>query len=91
MDVVLYPNPVSSVLNVDYNITEDNSSVLIQIYDMKGELLASRQYNDMTQGNHTYTLDLNSEASISSMANGIFLCMVNINGQIETKRFMMIK
>lgn len=84
----VFPNPVSSQMNVDYKVAEDNSSVLIQLYDMKGILIMSGGNDKMPAGNYTYTVDVNTRTACS---NGIYLCTVNVNGQTETKRFMVLK
>lgn len=90
INVQLYPNPASSVINVDYNVLYENSNVFINIYDMKGALVSADKQDNVATGEYKYSLDLNNEARIAT-ASGMYFCTVNINGTTETKRFILVK
>lgn len=87
----LAPNPTSSLLNVTYNVEDENSDVRIKLYNMIGKLVAEFNPQNQTEGNNSYEVNLNSVSNIDELQSGIYLCSLSINGNIETKKFMLIK
>lgn len=87
----LAPNPTSSLLNVTYNVEDENSAVSIKLYNMMGKLVAEYEPQNQTEGKYSYEINLNSAANIDELQSGVYLCSLSINGEIETKKFMLIK
>ncbi len=82
----VYPNPASTVLNINYQTESDNSAVTITVYNMMGSLINVINENSISAGDHTQTLDF---ASYNNLPNGIYLLSLNVNGSIQTKRFVL--
>ena len=87
----LAPNPTSSLLNITYTVEDENSDVTIKLYNMMGKLVAEFNPQNQTNGNNSYEVNLNSVSNIEELQSGIYLCSLSINGEIETKKFMLIK
>ncbi|HEX5154386.1 MAG TPA: T9SS type A sorting domain-containing protein [Parafilimonas sp.] len=64
MEVKVYPNPVQSILNIDFQ-EPGRPQKRISVYDVNGRLLLTRSANGNTQ------LD------VRSLANGIYLVKIN--------------
>jgi hypothetical protein len=91
IDFQLAPNPTSSMLNVTYNVEDENSAISIKLYNMMGKLVAEFEPQNQTEGRSNYEINLNSVANIDELTNGVYLCSLSINGEIQTKKFMLIK
>ena len=87
----LYPNPTSSIININYNVEEENSEVNIKVYNMVGEIVGEYTPQDQSEGQHSFEIDLSSKMNLSDLKAGIYLCTLNINGEIQTKKFMVTK
>lgn len=91
IDFQLAPNPTSSMLNVTYSVEDENSTISIKLYNMMGKLVAEFEPQNQTEGRSNYEINLNSVANIEELTNGVYLCSLSINGEIQTKKFMLIK
>lgn len=90
MGMKLYPNPTSSELNIAYQVTEDNSTVAVRMFDMVGSMVGEIKPAVMPAGDHLITIQL-SEGMYSELPNGIYLCSISVNGKTETKRFVITR
>jgi hypothetical protein len=78
----LYPNPVSNQdLTISYELTED-SYVQFKIIDYRGREMMILANEHKPPG--TYKEEIN----INGFANGIYLFVANINGSIQTIKFI---
>ncbi|MBC7694367.1 MAG: T9SS type A sorting domain-containing protein [Burkholderiales bacterium] len=91
IDFQLAPNPASSFINVNYSLDSDNSAVNIKLYNMMGKLIADYNPQNQTEGKQNYEVDLTSITSADELQGGVYLCALSINGEIQTKKFMLIK
>ncbi len=91
MEFQLAPNPSTSIINVSYALEDDNSSVSIKIYNMMGKLVADFNPDNQTEGKQNYEVNLNSSSNVDELQSGVYLCALSINGEIQTKKFMLIK
>jgi hypothetical protein len=89
--VKLFPNPTSSLLNVEYTTSEEESQAVITVYNMMGSVIASFEENSIDKGAHTFVIDMNTNDKLSQLSNGIYLCSVSLNGQMKTARFAIQK
>mgnify|MGYP001292793621 CR=1 FL=1 len=71
-NVIIYPNPASSVLNIE---NAENSS--IEIYDLLGKVILSE--NNIT---------INKQLNVSSFSTGTYLIKISNNGQVKTDKFI---
>ena len=87
----LAPNPASSMLSVTYNVESENSDISIKLYNMMGKLVAEYSPQNQTEGKYNYEINLNSITNVDELQNGVYLCALSINGELQTKKFMLIK
>lgn len=87
----MYPNPVSSDLTVNYNVDTENSNVKVTIYNLMGAVIETKELSAQSAGNHTLKMDLSSSSKYASLNNGIYLLSLNVNGKMETQRFVLVK
>ncbi len=87
----LSPNPASSIIKVSYNLEDENSTVNIKLYNMMGELIAGFDPQNRTEGEQQYEIDLASLVNSEALQNGVYLCALSLNGEIQTKKFMLVK
>ncbi|MCW3076911.1 MAG: hypothetical protein JWO32_1520 [Bacteroidetes bacterium] len=83
----LYPNPASSDISVSYKLTTE-SNVQVMIYNIMGSCVATYNEGVQKEGDYTLNVDFNSSPQIVS---GVYLCTINMNGKLITKRFMIAR
>jgi hypothetical protein len=71
-DVIIYPNPASSVLNIK---NAENSS--IEIYDLLGRVVLSEK-----------NISISRQLNVSNLSTGTYLIKISNNGQIKTDKFI---
>ncbi len=76
-----YPNPFNPSTNIQFDIRENENGVL-SIYNIKGQLIESQQYNS---GKHNYLWDASKQSS------GIYLYELETKNTIETKKMLLLK
>ena len=69
VDVVVYPNPASNIINIKTNDDVNNSSAIL--YNIMGI-----KVDEVYINNNMATID------ISKLANGLYLISVVINGEV---------
>ena len=79
-DMVIYPNPASSMVNIKYNIVNDGN-VKIILYNVLGEKVTDMINNSQVKGIYK------SEFDMSSLPSGIYTCRMYVNNiGLITKR-----
>jgi len=81
-EVVIFPNPTSTNLNVRYNLTKEDE-ITIALFDMQGKLILQKNFGKQVSGEHQETLDL------TSIPQGTYVC--RISGQQNTITKTVIK
>ncbi len=71
----LYPNPSNQRLNIA-NLIQNQTPNLIEIISIEGKLLM-----------HLYPTSADSQIDISALPQGIYLCKITNNNQIQTLKF----
>ena len=80
-----YPNPFNPSLNIDLLIY-DAGKLLFEVYDLKGRMIKSKEYNYDGDGNYSIIWQ---PAKISS---GIYFIVLNFNNKYkETKKVSFLK
>jgi hypothetical protein len=82
-DVVLYPNPTSTVLNVVIN-SKTNSRGVVNILDLTGKVLKTKEIS-VNEGKTTLQEDVNE------LPSGIYFVQVKCNESLVTKKLVVIK
>lgn len=77
----LYPNPANDMVNVSIELT-NNTDVEISIINMMGQTVLSKTFTDMSTGQHTIPLELNS------LESGIYMVTVRDNERSRTIRLI---
>ena len=82
-DVVIYPNPVAFESIID--LTLDNpAEVSVEIYDMTGKLVGSKNYGKLSGSNELF---LNA----SNLNNGTYLARIKAGAEEITKNIVVLK
>jgi hypothetical protein len=87
----LYPNPVESVLNIEYFSKEENSTITVSIYNLMGEKVLEIQEKSTVKGINTAIINFSGNDKFALIPAGIYLCNVNIEGQSRTSRILIQK
>ena len=80
----IYPNPTSANATVTYALTE-KSNVTIEVNDITGKLIISKNRGVETKGNKTF--ELNTE----NLRAGVYFYSVETASAKVTKRFSVVK
>jgi hypothetical protein len=82
----LYPNPATSNFTVAYTIRTESANVVIHIFDMMGKEIARVHNGVQEEGEHAISVDAGLLGK--TLAPGIYLCTLSIDGNLHTKRFI---
>lgn len=78
----LFPNPSNGILNVEFSLTQ-SQRVTIDIFDVVGKLIDSRDFGILPAGYSLQALDL------SGNPQGVYLMNMSVNdGQVVSKFFL---
>ena len=77
-EVVIFPNPTSTNLNVLYNLPKEDD-ITIALFDMQGKLILQKRVGKQVSGEQQQTLD------VSNLPEGSYVCRVKGQHQTVTK------
>lgn len=60
LNITLYPNPTSSFVNLDFNISEADN-ITLALYDINGRLIKTIDEGQKTIGTYSYQIDLSQQ------------------------------
>ena len=86
VEVRIYPNPFYAKTMIEFQNTESDSHVLIELFSATGTKIATLFNGDIEQ-NVLYNTELNADR----LAGGIYLCRIVHGRQIINKRLILIK
>ena len=79
-----YPNPFNPTTTIDYSLSNP-AYVDIVVYDITGKVVASLISSYKSEGLHSVMWDA------SSMPSGIYFVHLNVEGNIDTQKIMLVK
>ncbi|HSI74812.1 MAG TPA: multicopper oxidase domain-containing protein [Lunatimonas sp.] len=82
--VQIMPNPFSNTATALLNLERD-AQIEIYLFDITGKMVTSLYAGERTAGYHTFPLDG------TSLASGLYFCVININGQRIVKKILVQK
>lgn len=77
--VNVFPNPVNDFVNIELLLTED-SNVSVSVYDNTGKKVGSVEAGNLSQGNHSLTVDA------SSWASGLYHAVITTDSGTTSKK-----
>ena len=77
-DVVIFPNPTSTNLNIRYNLLKEDI-ITIALYDMQGKLVLDKNLGKLSPGEHQESLD------VSNLPKSTYVCHIDGRNQSVTK------
>jgi hypothetical protein len=77
--VVVFPNPTSTNLNVRYNLPMEDE-ITIALFDMQGKLILEKKMGNKISGEHQETLDL------KDLPQGSYVCRITGKQNSITKQ-----
>ena len=78
------PNPFNPSTKIDFSIAQD-SNVILEVFNMKGQKVATLKNEIMTSGKHTVVWNADSNAS------GIYFYKLTSGKKTETKKMLLLK
>jgi hypothetical protein len=80
-----YPNPAANNATISYSLNK-SGNVSIVITDLMGRVVMNMEEGNQTAGT-TYTVNVNT----ANLANGTYFYTLNVNGEKQTKKFVVSK
>jgi len=78
-----YPNPTSSNINIEYSLGAE-SDVNLHLYNVKGDLVSRTDIGFMSEGIHSFKLDLAN----NRLSPGVYVMQLKSNNSIQTNRII---
>ncbi len=82
-DISVYPNPVNDVMNVSLKLDKQANEVQYAVLNTVGAAVMQETHRNVT--NDTYTV------STAQLAAGTYYVVINVDGEIQAKKFTVIK
>ena len=79
-----YPNPVNSITNVSITLPQNNFTKLT-LFNVNGEKVKTIHEGHLSQGNHNFSLELNS------LSSGLYICNLQQNGNSMSIKILLLK
>ena len=89
IDIKIYPNPFSSIVNVDYSLPED-SDITIEIFDINGQLVKLLFQGYLSQGTYSTLWDGRSSSG-NQLMSGLYFCSIKTNFSSKTYKLFLSK
>ena len=84
-----YPNPFNPTTTISYSL-ENDSNVLVNIYDISGKLITTLQNEYKTQGTHSITWNGTDNAG-SKVGAGVYIYQLQAGDFTQTKKMVLMK
>jgi parallel beta-helix repeat protein len=85
-----YPNPFSNELTIDYDVNEENASVVLEIFDFNGKLIKRLANQKQNRGYHQLTWDATDEQGIQ-VRTGLYLIRLHVNNTCAVSKINYIR
>jgi len=82
IDFTVYPNPFNTLTNIAFSINEE-SSVLIRIFDISGKQLALIADSKFFPGNYTFDFDA------AGLRKGLYICVIHTDKKVISKKIIL--
>jgi hypothetical protein len=79
IDLQIWPNPASRDLTISYTL-EDASEISMDILNIAGQMMMSRELGPRGSGSHTETID------VSSFREGLYLLRFRSDNNVSTSK-----
>ena len=83
-----YPNPFNPSTTIEFSIPKQ-SFVTLKVYDLLGREIATLVNKELMSG--SYKTEFNASSAKSKLASGIYLYRLNADGNVQTKKLMLMK
>lgn len=83
LDISIYPNPVTDVMNVSLKLDEQATEVQYAVLNSVGSAVMQETHRNVA--NDTYTV------STAQLAAGTYYLVINVDGEMQAKKFTVIK
>ena len=84
------PNPFNPATAISFNVPGAGGRVAVSIYNMAGKLVRRLTDAEMPAGEHTVTWDGRGEHG-ESLGSGVYFCRIEVPGQSEQKKLVLLK
>ncbi len=84
-----YPNPFNQTTSISYRLTKE-AQVSLKIYDLLGNRICVIVEETQSAGEHIYTWN-GRNAQDADVPSGIYLIRLEVDGQIQTRKMVLVK
>jgi hypothetical protein len=85
-----YPNPFNPSTTISVSIAQDNSSVSIEIFNLKGQKVSTLLNTQLSKGNHSIVWS-GKDDSNHSVASGVYFIKMNADGYHKSMKALLSK
>ncbi|PKP04438.1 MAG: hypothetical protein CVU14_00215 [Bacteroidetes bacterium HGW-Bacteroidetes-9] len=82
--LIVFPNPVSSEINVKVELPV-RSAVIARVFNLKGELVNKTEFGSINKGEHQLTIQA------GNLQQGTYLLQLSIGNDVKTAKFVVVK
>jgi hypothetical protein len=90
MEMSVFPNPVSTELAISFNSSSEGA-VKVSIYSIAGILIKELEFTGSGNGAQLIRLQFDSDAKLSTLLNGTYICAIDANGKRTSRKFIIVR
>lgn len=79
-----YPNPFNPTTTIRFTL-ENSSSVVLEVFDLKGQVVSVLENKMLTSGSHEYVFDA------GFLASGTYYYSIKVDGKQSVKKMLLVK
>ena len=79
-----YPNPFNPATTIRFTL-ENSSSVVLEVFDLKGQVVSVLENKTLTSGSHEYVFDA------GFLASGTYFYSLKVDGKQSVKKMQLVK
>ncbi|MDY6915009.1 MAG: FlgD immunoglobulin-like domain containing protein [Candidatus Cloacimonadota bacterium] len=90
LNLKVYPNPFNPNANISFSLTEKSSTMKLEIYNIKGQIVVRKMISNLKPGKHN--LEWNGkDMHGNSIGSGIYLLKITIDKTVASKKILMLQ
>lgn len=89
-NLTVFPNPVSSEMQLSFKLEADADNVRLEIYNLVGKLIYSGALGSQLKGLNTVSVPMH-ESKLATAPNGMYICRLRNGEQSQQVRFVLAR
>ncbi|HOY38902.1 MAG: T9SS type A sorting domain-containing protein [Bacteroidales bacterium] len=82
LNLLIYPNPVTEIANLAFEITENTTNARLSLYNLEGKLVKTFDLNNVTKGKYQ------KQINVTDINNGVYMVVLTYGNTRTSAKFI---